>query len=70
MYGEYTPHDQGQRKVDVRILKAEGISNCKLPMTEVNGSMIRYVYKLVLALSPWINRLASETIFGIRQGSG
>ena len=46
--GEYTTRDRGQRKfaADIPRAKGEAYIYCKLPMTEVKGSMIRHIHHL------------------------
>ena len=50
VYGEYTTRDRGQRKfvVDISRTKGKGYIYCKLPMTEVEGSMIRDIHHLTM----------------------
>ena len=47
---EYTTRDRGQRKfaADIPRAKGEGYIYCKLPMTEVKGSMIRRIHHLTM----------------------
>ena len=59
IYGEYTTLDWGQRKFAVNV---PGISNCKLLMTEVEGSMICNIHHLTMHI---IYTILSGSVSGI-----
>ena len=44
------PRDRGQRKfaVDIARAEGEGYIYCKLPMTEVEGSIVRHIHRLTM----------------------
>ena len=50
MHGECTTRDRGQRKfaVDIALAFGSGYIYCKLPMTEVEGSIVHHIHRLIM----------------------